>query len=66
MDTVDFLCLVEGKIKAVLSDNSSEFQKHFIEAYQQLKITRFNSRVKTPKDNPEAVRMIKNLTYEWV
>ena len=68
--TVDFLqrllYLVEGKVEAILSDNGSEFQRHFINACEQLKITRFNSRVRTPKDNPEVERMIKTLTYEWL
>lgn len=66
----DFLArleyLFEGKVAVILTDNGSEFQKHFNEACQKSNINRYYSRVRTPKDNPEVERMIRTLQEEWL
>ena len=66
----DFLARLEYLLGArpeiILTDNGSEFQKHFNQACQAKKITRYYSRVQTPKDNPEIERMIKTYVEEWL
>ena len=68
--TTDFLSrleyLFEGKIEVILTDNGSEFAKHFDQACQQRHINRYFSRVRTLKDNPEVERMIRTLNEEWL
>ena len=66
----DFLSRLEYLLGArpeiILTDNGSEFQKHFKQACEQKNITRYYSRVHTPKDNPEIERMIKTYAEEWL
>ena len=66
----DFLARLEYLLGAapevILTDNGSEFQKHFEIACQQRGIKRYFSRVQTPKDNPEVERMIKTYIEEWL
>ena len=66
----DFLARLEfllgAKPEIILTDNGSEWQKHFVQVCQQKKITRYYSRVQTPKDNPEIERMIKTYLEEWL
>ena len=49
-----------------MTDNGSEFQKHFDHTCQKLGLKRCFSRPRTPKDNPEVERLIKTLIYEWL
>ncbi|HCS78679.1 TPA: hypothetical protein DIV55_02955 [Patescibacteria group bacterium] len=58
--------LLGARPEIILTDNGSEFQKHFEQACQAKKITRYYSRVQTPKDNPEVERMIKTYIEEWL
>jgi transposase InsO family protein len=46
--------------------NGSEFALEFEKATIKLKIQRYSSRVKTPKDNPEIERFNQTLEYEWL
>jgi transposase InsO family protein len=66
----DFLArlayLLGADPKVILTDNGSEFLKHFQIACQQKNIKRYFSRVQTPKDNPEVERMIKTYIEEWL
>jgi hypothetical protein len=66
----DFLSRLEYLLGArpeiILTDNGSEFQKHFEQACQEKHIKRYYSRVRTPKDNPEVERMIKTYLEEWL
>lgn len=68
--TSDFLArleyLLQAKPEIILTDNGSEFQKHFANACKQRNIKRYYSRIRTPKDNPEIERFIKTLVYEWL
>ena len=58
--------LLGARPEIILTDNGSEFQKHFEHACQKKKIIRYYSRVRTPKDNPEIERMIKTYVEEWL
>jgi transposase InsO family protein len=66
----DFLARLEYLLGAapevILTDNGSEFEKHFEIACQQKQIKRYFSRVQTPKDNPEVERMNKTYIEEWL
>ncbi len=66
----DFLYRLQyviGKpIENLLTDNGSEFSHYFDRAAKSLGITRYFSRVKTPKDNPEIERFNQTLEYEWL
>ena len=70
MAAADFLArleyLVQGKLSIVLTDNGTEFAKYFNRLCLQKNIQRYYSRVRTPKDNPEAERMIKTFLEEWI
>ena len=48
------------------TDNGSEFAGLFEKAAQILKIERYFSRVRTPKDNSEIERFNQTLEYEWL
>jgi len=48
------------------TDNGSEFAGFFEKAVQKLKIERYFSRVKTPKDNSEIERFNQTLEYEFL
>jgi len=56
LQAFDFLfrlnILIDVRIAAILSDNVSEFAKHFEKACKRLKIIHTFTRIKTPKDNP--------------
>lgn len=58
--------LVNGKMEIILTDNGSEFAKHFDYACKQRGITRYFSKPRTPKDNPEIERLIKTFVEEWL
>ena len=58
--------VVQEEIENTLIDNGSEFGHHFVKATDELSINRYFSRVKTPKDNPEAERFNETLEYEWL
>ena len=66
----DFLSRLEyllgSRPEIILTDNGSEFQKHFNQACLAKNIKRYYSRVQTPKDNPEIERMIKTYIEEWL
>ena len=68
--TADFLSrlinLLDVKPEIILTDNGSEFAKHFNYTCQKQGIKRYFSRPRTPKDNPEVERLIKTLIYEWL
>lgn len=58
--------VINQPIENIQTDNGSEFAHYFEEATKELKIERYFSRVKTPKDNPEAERFNETLEYEWL
>jgi len=58
--------LIDQPIINLQTDNGSEFADYFERATQELKIERYFSRIKTPKDNPEAERFNETLEYEWL
>lgn len=58
--------LINQPIKNLQTDNGSEFALEFEKATVKLGIQRYFSRVKTPKDNPEAERFNQTLEYEWL
>lgn len=53
--------VLQTDIKAVLTDNGSEFLAYFQKACEDEKIAHFFSRPRTPKDNPVAERFNKSL-----
>lgn len=66
----DFLArliyLLGASPEIILTDNGSEFMKHFDHACKTRGITRYFSKPRTPKDNPEIERLIKTLLEEWL
>ena len=58
--------LIGQPIKNLQTDNGSEFALEFERATVKLGIQRYFSRVRTPKDNPEAERFNQTLKYEWL
>jgi len=58
--------LIGQPIKNLQTDNGSEFALEFEKATTKLGIQRYFSRVRTPKDNPEAERFNQTLEYEWL
>lgn len=68
--TEDFLIrlnyLLDGKIDNILTDNGSEFQKHFERACKKLGLDRYYSRVRQPKDNPVCERFNRTLNEEFI
>lgn len=58
--------LLDGKIDNLQTDNGSEFEKYFQKACQNLKITRYYSRPRTPKDNPVNERFNRTLEEEFI
>ena len=58
--------LLEGKIENLLHDNGSEFDKYFATAVTELKLDRYYTRVKTPKDNPVCERFNRTLKEEFL
>lgn len=65
LDRLEYL-VGEDNLAVILTDNGSEFKKDFDEACKQKNLTRYYSRVRTPKDNPEVERFNKTLIYEWL
>ncbi len=66
----DFLARLEYLLGAspevILTDNGSEFKKHFEIACLKRGIKRYFTRYQTPKDNPEVERIIKTYIEEWL
>jgi transposase InsO family protein len=62
LDRLEYL--LGNKIEIILTDNGSEFEKYFSKACITKNINRYFSKVKTPKDNPVAERLIKTLVEE--
>lgn len=60
------LYLVDGKIENIQTDNGSEFEKHFNQGCQKLKLERYYSRSRTPKDNPVNERFNRTLQDEFI
>ena len=58
--------LLDGKIENIQTDNGSEFAKYFNLATQSLKLARYYSRPKTPKDNPFDERFNRTLQDEFI
>lgn len=65
LDRLEYL-VGSDNLAIILTDNGSEFKKDFDLACQQKNLTRYYSRVRTPKDNPEVERFNKTLIYEWL
>ena len=70
ISTEDFLIrlnyLLNSKIDNILTDNGSEFQKHFEEACKKLDLNRYYSRVRQPKDNAICERFNRTLNEEFI
>jgi len=58
--------LTEGRIENVQTDNGSEFHKDFDKASNDLGISHYWSRVKTPKDNAPCERFNRTLSEEFI
>jgi len=58
--------LLDGSVINALHDNGSEFHKEFIKACQELGISQYWSRVKTPTDNPMTERFNRTLKEEFL
>jgi len=58
--------LLEGKIENIQTDNGSEFAKDFQLAIEQLNLTSYFSRPKTPTDNPFDERFNRTLREEFI
>lgn len=58
--------LVDNNINIILTDNGSEFQKHFDNACEKQRLTRYYTRVSTPTDNPEVERFNRTLKENWL
>ena len=58
--------LLDGKIENLQTDNGSEFEALFRASCQKLKITRYYSRPRTPKDNLVNGRFNRTLEEEFI
>ena len=58
--------LLEEKVEHVHTDNGSEFHKHFDLALQELKLTHWWSRPRTPKDNASNERFNRTLRNDFL
>ncbi|OWK27063.1 MAG: hypothetical protein US76_00350 [Parcubacteria group bacterium GW2011_GWA2_38_13b] len=58
--------LVNGNIDNIQTDNGSEFGKYFNQACVKLKLGRYYSRVRTPKDNPVNERFNRTIQCEFI
>jgi len=58
--------LLDGQIQNIQTDNDSEFQKHFERGCRKLKLDRYYSRVRTPKDNGSNERFNRTLQEEFI
>lgn len=70
MNGRDFLLrlhyLLSGQIRNIGHDNGSEFRGFFSETCRELKVERYFSRVKTPKDNATNERFNRTLQEEFI
>jgi transposase InsO family protein len=58
--------LLDGNIQNIQTDNGSEFQKHFEQGCQKLKLNHYYSRARTPKDNGANERFNRTLQEEFI
>src|SRR3989338_956630 len=58
--------LLGNHIENIHTDNGSEFHKHFEQAVQNLKLTHYWSRPRTPKDNAILERFNRTLKQEFL
>ena len=58
--------LTDGKIDNIQTDNGSEFEKYFKQSLEELKLKRYYSRPRTPKDNSVNERFNRTLQEEFV
>ena len=58
--------LLDGKIENIQTDNGSEFERYFDLACIDLKLNRYYSRVRTPKDNGVCERFNRTLQEEFI
>jgi len=58
--------LIDEEIANIQTDEGSEFKGEFEKALADLEITRWFSRIKTPKDNCYVERFNQTLEYEWM
>ena len=58
--------LLEEKAQNVHTDNGPEFHKHFDAALEELKLTHWWSRPRTPKDNPSNERFNRTLRNDFL
>ena len=58
--------LLDNQIVNVQTDHGSEFAHHFEAACNELKISHYFSRVRTPKDNAVVERFNRTLQEEWL
>lgn len=66
-DFLNRLCyLMDGKMENIQTDNGSEFEKYFRRACLKLPLSRYYSRVKTPKDNPVNERFNRTIQDEFI
>jgi transposase InsO family protein len=66
-DFLNRLCyLMDGNIENIQTDNGSEFEKYFRHACDTLNLSRYYSRVNTPKDNPVNERFNRTIQDEFV
>jgi len=58
--------LLDSKIENLQTDNGSEFEKYFDLVCIDLKLNRYSSRVRTPKDNGVCERFNQTLQEEFI
>lgn len=58
--------LLEEKVEHVHTDNGSEFHKHFDSSLQELNLTHWWSRLRTPKDNASNERFNRTLKNDFL
>ena len=58
--------LTDGKIENIQTDNGSEFAKYFNQGCLNLKLDRYYSRTRTPKDNAVNERFNRTLQDEFI
>jgi transposase InsO family protein len=60
------LYLTNDKIENIQTDNGSEFEKYFNQGCRELKLERYYSRPRTPKDNSVNERFNRTLQEEFI
>ncbi len=58
--------VLDGNIQNIQTDNGTEFQKHFENACIELNISKYHSRIRNPKDNPDIERFNRTLQEEFI